>query len=70
MYAQMIREELARIGRVGVDPRHVEAFMRLAWGTLDGFGSLAGFRRAVREALTAMDAEPEISEQLARSYGL
>src|SRR3989337_1095387 len=38
MYAQMIREELARQGRVGLDPALVEGWMRLGCGTLDGVG--------------------------------
>jgi len=28
-YQQAIREEIARQGHIGIDPRHVEAYMRM-----------------------------------------
>jgi hypothetical protein len=70
MYQQMIREELARIGRLGVDPRHVEGFLRIEHSTLDGL-DVATFRREVKVACECIDAAGrDISERLARSYAL
>jgi len=70
MYQQMIREELARMGRIGVEPRHVEAWMRSEHSTLDGLG-VAGFAQEVRAAVACVDAaESGLSEQVAQSYAL
>jgi hypothetical protein len=53
-----------------VDPRHIEAWMRLEHPTLDGL-SEQQFADAMYAALaTAMDAGPEQSEALAASFGL
>ena len=70
MYQQMIRETLARLGRIGTDARHVEGWMRCESGTLDHLGG-ATWNRAVREAVECVDAaEPGVSDRLAASYGL
>jgi hypothetical protein len=70
-YAQMIRETLARIGRVGAaDPRLVEAWMRLEHGCLDGL-SKSQFTSEVKTALQCIEAGPLAdSESLAQSMGL
>ena len=53
-----------------VDPRHVEAWMRIEHPTPDGL-SEAEFVTAMHTALAAVvEAGPEASEELARSYGL
>jgi hypothetical protein len=53
-----------------VDPRHVEAWMRLEHPTLDGL-SCQGFTESMYAALaSAIDAGPEKSEALAASFGL
>ena len=53
-----------------VDPRHVEAWMRLEHPTLDGLSRRA-FDEAVQEALAcARAAGPDESEALAASFGL
>lgn len=53
-----------------VDPRHIEAWMRLEHPTLDGL-SEREFSDAMYAALaTAMDTGPEQSETLAASFGL
>jgi len=70
MYQQMIRETLAKQGRIGVKPHQVEAWMRLEFGTLDALGG-AAWNRAVREATDCIDAAgDEQSERLAKSYGI
>ena len=70
MYQQTIRECVARRGRVGTDPRHVEAWMRVEHPTLDAVGARR-FREEVEIALGLIDsAGTEQSEALARSFGL
>jgi hypothetical protein len=71
-YQQIIRETAERLDCVGVDPRHVEAWMRLEWGTLDA-RSRADFDRYNRETFDAHRMgviDPADSERLACSYGL
>jgi hypothetical protein len=52
------------------DPRHVEAWMRVAHPTLDGL-SRGEFLAAMFEALgQVQDAGPDESEALAASFGL
>jgi hypothetical protein len=53
-----------------VDPRHIEAWIRLKHSTLDGL-SEAEFVTEIYEALGAvLDAGPDRSEALAVSFGL
>ena len=53
-----------------VDPRHVEAWMRIEHSTLDGL-SWQEFITAMHAALAAViEAGPEASEELAASFGL
>lgn len=54
----------------GVDPRHIEAWMRIEHPTLDGLSRQA-FITAMHAALAAViEAGPEASEELAASFGL
>lgn len=69
MYQQMIREECARQGHVGMDPKLIEAWMRLEHGCLDGL-SKRQFDDEVAIAIQLVKAEPEASAKLARSYGI
>lgn len=71
MYQQMIREDMARLGRVGAaDPRHIEAWMRSEHPTLDGLSS-ARFACEVVLALECVAVTGVIaSEALAQSFGL
>ncbi len=70
MYQQTIRECAARLGRIGVDPRHVEAWMRVEHPTLDALDR-ARFDAEVEIALALIDrAGAAQSEALARSFGL
>ena len=70
-YQQMIRETMACTGRIGAaDPRHVEGWMRLEHGCLDGL-SRAQFATEVEIALACIAAGPIAhSESLAQSMGL
>lgn len=71
MYQQIIREELAVMGRVGAaDPPHTEAYMRLEYGTLDHI-SREQFRTEITIGLACIrEGGTEAAEQLAQSYGL
>ncbi len=70
-YSQMIREAMARTGHVGAaDPRHIEAWMRLEHGCLDGL-SRQQFNDEVTVALQCVAAAPaDRNEALAASFGL
>jgi len=70
MYQDMIRKELGAHGAAGIDPRHVEAFMRSKWGALDSL-SPRQFRREIAVAIRDMDGvSVDGRERLAASYGL
>lgn len=71
MYQKMIREELARQGYVGqYDPRHIEGYMRLGCGCLDGL-SKAKFLMEVMIGKACIDVDGvDNAENLAKSYGL
>lgn len=70
MYQQAIREMAALLGRIGIDPRHVEAWMRLEHPTLDAL-SRERFRTEVEIAIACIDHDgDEASERLAQSFGL
>jgi hypothetical protein len=70
MYQQMIREDLATLGRLGTNPAHVEGWMRSEHSTLDGL-SRAQFREEVEIAAQCVnDAGPGMSAALASSFGL
>ena len=52
------------------DPRHIEAFMRSEYGTLDHL-SPAKFLNEVHLAIECIDAEgKQFAEKLAKSYGM
>lgn len=69
-YKDTIGRDLDRLGHPSIDPRHVEASMRCVFGTLDHLGG-AAWDRAVQEAVAEVQAMgPEISEALAKSWGL
>ena len=52
-----------------IQPRHVEAYMRLEHGTLDKL-SAAQFRRSIIEAEQCVVADHNMAERLAQSYGI
>ena len=64
-----ILKDLELLGVEGVDPRHVEAYMRLEHGTLDALSSREWTREVVR-AVVLIAADPDGAERLARSQGL
>lgn len=69
-YDKSIRERLGRLGLIGKDARHVEAWMRVENGTLDALSS-TDFDREVETAARCIDeGGVEMSEKLAVSYGL
>jgi hypothetical protein len=69
VYRKMIEERLAEIGSLA-DPRHVEGWMRLEKGTLDGL-SPAEFAAEVKAgAACCADSTEAQNEDLAQSFGL
>jgi hypothetical protein len=69
-YYERIKGYLSLLGREQVDPRHVEAYMRLEHPTLDGLTKY-GFTQEVKIALQCIDAStPEDNESCAQSFGL
>lgn len=70
MYQRMIQDDLEAMGRGDIDPRHVEAYMRLQYGTLDHLDRRT-FRAEVRLGVGCVDeGGQELAETNARSYGL
>lgn len=65
MYADLIRQHVP----ADFDPRHVEAYMRGEFGTLDHL-SPAAFARSARESAEAVALDRDMAEELAQSYGL
>lgn len=69
-YQRTIAEILAVSGHLGMDPRHVEAFMRIEYGTLDHL-SRERFAALARDcAQDVLAAGPDESETFAVSMGL
>lgn len=68
LYANTIRTEAARMG-LQVDPRHVEAWMRLEYGTLDA-RPVSDFRAFIAETVEIEREAPGESEKLAKSFAL
>lgn len=70
MYQQSIKKNLKQMGREEVDPRHVEAWMRLGHSTLDGLPA-DRFALEVDVAVKCIDAAgTRDAERLAASYNL
>jgi hypothetical protein len=70
MYQDRIREALEKCGLAGYDPRHIEWYMRLSNGTLDGL-TPQGFAFEVGVATACVDQGGiKAAESLAKSYGL
>ena len=69
-YYDIIREQIAKQGAIGTDPRHVEAYMRLGHSTLDGL-SASQFRNEVEGCIGCVHADGiENAERCAQSFGL
>jgi hypothetical protein len=70
VYQRFIREEVARQGHIGIDPRHIEAYMRLGHSTLDGL-SRRQFIDEVQIGVQCILSDGVANaESLAKSYGL
>jgi hypothetical protein len=68
-YYDTILEKLARFGHVGMDPRHVEGYMRIEHGTLDGL-TRSQFDAEVKGCAELVLSDISGAESLAVSYGL
>ncbi len=71
MYQRMIKEEIAKRGYIGkYNPRHIEAYMRLKFSTLDGLSGKQ-FAFEVGTAMRTIDADGiQMAEELAVSFAL
>lgn len=70
IHAEMIRSVLERRGRPDLDSRHVEGYMRVGHGTLDGL-SWPEFEAEVLIAIDCVDeGGAAAAEENARSFGL
>jgi hypothetical protein len=70
VFRSLILEDAAKLGRADVDPRHVEAYMRLERGPLDQL-SRTEFLNEVIVAIHCLDtAGPHAAHQWADSVGL
>jgi hypothetical protein len=68
-YGGFISDVLRSLRITGIDPRHVEAYMRLDHGTLDSL-SRSDFVRETKEIVPIIMADVKSAERLAKSYGL
>ena len=69
-YQKFIATTAAKLGRVDIDPRHVEGYMRLQYGTLDHLDA-ATFDREVKIGIECVDADGiDNAESNAQSYAL
>lgn len=69
-YQNFIRQESAKIGFIGYDPRHIEAYIRLEHSTLDGL-SKPKFIKEIRIAIQCIDIDgKDTAEKCAKSFGL
>lgn len=68
-YQELIQQILDALG-LTADPRHVEAYMRLEYGTLDHL-SRADFRREAKVCVQCIrEGGTDAAESLAASYAL
>lgn len=70
-YSGVISPILKRIGRTDIDPRHVEAYLRMEsdTGTLDAW-PISKFQKLVPEMVDVIDADPVQAERLTKTMGL
>jgi len=69
-YQDLISRILKRQKRADIDPRHIEAYMRLRVSTLDNLDA-RDFSRMVKWATGCVDGDgKKLAEELAMSYGL
>lgn len=69
MYQDLIRKELNSMEREDIDPRHVEGYMRLKFGTLDHL-SQTEILIETANLIPEIENDLELAEDLAQSYGL
>ena len=69
-YYESIRNEIAKQGKIGIDPRHVEAYMRLEHSTLDGL-TKSQFNSEVSIGIQCVEyAGADSAESCAQSFGI
>jgi hypothetical protein len=69
-WTKEVAQEMERQGARGLDPRHVEGYIRLAFPTM-GNMSPSEFRREVEIGIACVQMAPSAeAETLAKSWGL
>lgn len=69
-YSQYIKDESEKMGYIGYDPRHIEAYIRLEHSTLDGL-SPAKFKKEIIIGIECIKSDGiENAESCAKSFGL
>lgn len=68
-YYDIILALLKRAGRKNIDPRHVEAYLRESFRTLDNLNS-SRMLREIKDIIPVIDDDPKMAEMLAKTYGL
>lgn len=68
-YTDTLRELIARAGYLGTDPRHIEGYLRLEFGTLDAL-SREQITAQLPELIATIHYDPRAAETLAQSFGL
>ena len=69
-YNQKIKEEIAKQGHLGIDARHVEAYIRLEHSTLDGL-SISKFKKEISTGIQCVQIDgTKNAENLAKTFGL
>jgi hypothetical protein len=69
-YYERIKQDLARRGRTDLDPRHIEAYMRLEHSTLDGLNEIR-FRKEITVSILCINLDGlKNAESCAKSFGL
>lgn len=65
-----LRQLITARAPAGMDPRHVEAYMRVAHSTFDAMSAATLDLEVAISAECVIKGGPEMAERLARSFGL
>ena len=69
-YQQAIAQYLSKRGVIGVDPRHIEGFMRLQYSTLSHLDERT-FNKEIRIGIECIkEGGKDAAERNAKSFGL
>jgi len=69
-YHNVIIKQLQKLKRTDIDPRHIEAFMRVQYGSLDALSDRDFFKEAKICIMCVDEVGKKEAEETARSFGL